>query len=237
MNKLKAVVLPVIAALTLSIPNIVLAGPPTNAGYFPNQWYSDSGMIGYFPHSNTSPYTSLKVVNAYAEGCTMGSTLATVANAGFDSWASSLPVTRSLGTVNDYKIMNVGITRSQAQSLYYPDNCPAAAITWTSYTVPYYGTTSTGINKTIAQISKTVVYYIWDSTTQQFSIDLWKSIACHENGHALGYDGHDNGLGGYPGYTPITIMNPYYNCYWDVWHIKNPQTRDKYHIQNTYSKF
>lgn len=237
MNKLKAVVLPVIAALTLSIPNIVLAGPPTNAGYFPNEWYSDSGMIGYYSHSNTSPYTSLKVFYGCTAGCTMGTTtLTTIASAGFDSWASTLPVTRSSGTQSNCHIMNVGITRNEAYQNNLPDNCYGLGYL-SSFTVPYYGTTSTGVNKSIALATQSVVMYVWDNTSKNFSTDKWKAIASHEMGHALGYNGHDNSTGGYPGYTPISIMNPYLDLYWDIWGIKAPQTRDKNHIKNTYSKF
>lgn len=75
--------------------------------------------------------------------------------------------------------------------------------------VPYYGTTLSGQTKTIASISKTTVYYVWETSglnTTNYSIDKWKAAACHENDHALGYAGHDTS-------STIAIMNPYLNTY------------------------
>ena len=224
----------VLLVLILS-SSLVLASPPTDAGTFPNNWYSDASNIGYFPHNNSSPWTSLKVAFARTSGCGMSSAnLATIGGYGFDNWATNLILSRTSGTQADYHINQICITRSEATALGFPSNADAGAATWTSYTTPYYAKTNTNQTMLIHQISKTDIYYVWDATTTaSYSLDKWKAIAVHENGHALGYTGHDVNS------TSVNkaIMHPHTNVYFDTWVILSTQVRDRTHINNTYSKF
>lgn len=79
-------------------------------------------------------------------------------------------------------------------------------------------------------VGNRTTYYILDSvdidlnadTSHSSTASFWKSISCHEMGHAVGVPHIEaNWLG-----EPKAIMNPYYTDFYDDWGLTTPQEAD-----------
>ncbi|QTH40705.1 hypothetical protein J4772_24445 [Cohnella sp. LGH] len=210
----------------------VFAAQPTDAGTFPNNWYSDYGSIGYFPHSQSGT-TQLKIKTQASSACLMdASTLSTLSTYGFDQWGSSLSLSRTSTTSSDYHIFTTCISGLEATELGLPSNTVGYS-PWETSEVLYYAKTNTNVTKYVARLAKSKVYLIWNGTTMFYSTNKWKSIIAHEYGHALGYIGHDSTSS----INNKAIMSSAVGTFYDSWQLTAPTTRDFTHIRNSYHKF
>ncbi len=66
-------------------------------------------------------------------------------------------------------------------------------------------------------------------TTHESTANFWKSIACHEMGHALGLDHHGN-------WVEQSIMNPDYSSFYDSWKLYAPTSVDVNELKVHYDK-
>lgn len=184
-------------------------------------WYSDSAKVGSLPSTTkvvmTKDSTFLMSDSNYLSMCQYG----------LNAW-SSLNISYTQGTTSDYNLLIYGIDRPTANSLGVPSNF-SSSTAWVSSTK--LGTVDyQNVDKDVYKINKSVIYHIWDSTTSGLTLSHWNAIAAHEQGHAVGYHGHDTNATS----TNKSLLYPQSSIYFGSWNVSTPQTRDLNHLDAMY---
>lgn len=210
--------------LVLVCLSVLLSSVPAYAGGTlgsVDYWYSDSSKIGSLP-TTTKVYLTKDSSFAMAD-----SDYLNMCSNALSAW-SGLNISYTNGTTSNYNLLIQGIDRPTANSLGVPSNYSSSTgwITTTKLgTVDYQG-----IDKDVYSLSKVITYHVWDSSTSGIGLPHWTAIATHEQGHAVGYAGHDLSASS----SNKSLLHPESSIYFSTWGISTPQTRDLNHLDAMY---